>query len=315
MFIDEIELILKAGDGGRGIVSFFPGKKSGPDGGNGGDGGNVYVKASSNISQLSQFTGKHKLSAENGKSGDSNNKTGANGKDLEIDLPMGTLLLDQESDRRYELLEENQRVLVCRGGSGGKGNSEFKSAIITTPRFAEQGEEGEEKRFKIIVRMIADFGLIGLPNAGKSSLLNELTNTSVRVADYPFTTVQPNLGVLKGKVIADIPGLIEGASKGKGLGVSFLKHIEKVGLLIHCISSESEEIIKDYKAVMKELREYNPELADKKQIVLLTKSDLLDQKEIDKRIKKLKKLQLDVLAVSIIDSESLEKLANLIKSS
>ena len=311
MFTDEIEITFKAGDGVPGRVSFFPGKHSGPDGANGGYGGNLLIKASRLITNLNNFTGKHMISAENGTAGGRNNSAGGKGVDLEINLPIGSFLFNQDSKEEVELSKDGERVLLCIGGKGGKGNAEFKSSSNTTPMYAQKGLSGQKKHFKIIVRMIADFGLIGLPNAGKSSLLNELTNASVKVASYPFTTLEPNLGVFKGKVIADIPGLIEGAHSGKGLGVKFLKHIEKVKLLIHCISCESEDVVHDYKTIIKELTEFNPELGEKKQIILLTKSDLSDDKELNKKLKQLKKLQEIVLPVSILDSESLDKLKSL----
>lgn len=312
MFTDEIEIILKAGDGGGGIVSFFPGEKSGPDGGDGGDGGNLYVKSSKQITNLNHFVGKRQINADNGKNGDKNKKTGLDGKDLEVELPVGSLLLDLETKEELELTEENRRFLICKGGKGGRGNFELRSSRNTTPKEAEKGERGQRKYFKIIVRMIADFGLIGLPNAGKSSLLNELTNAHVKVAGYPFTTLEPSLGVINGKILADIPGLIEGAHKGKGLGISFLKHIEKVKLLLHCISCESENVIRDYKTITEELEKYNPHLAEKEQIILLTKSDLADSKEINEKAKLLKKFQEKVIVVSIYNWESLNKLKDII---
>lgn len=312
MFIDEIEISFKAGNGGPGKVSFFPGKHSGPDGGNGGYGGDLYIKVSPHLTNLNNFLGKHLISAPNGVPGGSNNRAGAKGEDLEVGLPIGSLLIDTEKDQEIELSEEGQKVLLCIGGKGGRGNSKFKSSSNTAPTYAQKGLKGQTRHFKILLRMIADFGLIGLPNAGKSSLLNELTNANVSVASYPFTTLQPNLGVLNKKVIADIPGLIEGASAGKGLGIKFLKHIEKVKLLLHCISAESDNIVTDYKTIIKELKEYNPNLLNKEQIILLTKSDLVDKKDLDKKIKQLKKLQTRVLPISIHDFDSLEVLKILI---
>lgn len=321
MFTDEIEIILKAGDGGNGLVSFFPGERSGPDGGDGGDGGNLYVKSSRQITNLNQFVGKREISVEDGKSGDKNKKTGLKGKDLEIELPVGSLLLDLETKEELELTEENQRFLICKGGRGGRGNFELRSSRNTTPKEAEVGGKGQKRYFKIIVRLIADFGLIGLPNAGKSSLLNELTNARVKVANYPFTTLEPGLGVLPPRhpersegpvIIADIPGLIEGAHEGRGLGINFLKHIEKVKLLLHCISCESDDVVRDYKTIMEELEKYNPLLAEKMQIILLTKSDLADSKEIAKKAKLLKKFQEKTVAVSIHDCDSLDYLKELL---
>lgn len=305
MFTDEIEIILKAGDGGDGRVSFFPGMRSGPSGGNGGDGGNIFILASRQVTNLNNLVGKRIINAEDGEMGGINKKSGTGGKDLELALPVGSFLTDTKTNEEFELSFNQQRMLICKAGKGGRGNAQFKSPSNTTPKYAEKGKMGEQRSFKIIVKLIADFGLIGLPNAGKSSLLNELTNANVKVADYPFTTLEPNLGEFNGKVIADIPGLIEGASKGKGLGINFLKHIEKVKLLIHCISAESKNVISDYKIIMQELEGFNKELAKKSQIILLTKSDLLEKKEKDLKIKQLKKIQEKVFSVSIIDSESL----------
>lgn len=313
MFIDEIEITLKAGNGGNGKVSFFPGRKSGPDGGSGGMGGNLVARASANITNLNQYLGKNTIAAENGMDGSSREKTGADGKELALNLPTGSLMIDTDTQEEIELIKEGSKILICKGGFGGRGNSEFKSSLNTTPREAEKGEIGQSRSFKILVRMIADFGLVGLPNAGKSSLLNELTNARVAVASYPFTTLQPNLGVFNHKVIADIPGLIEGASQGKGLGIKFLKHIEKVKLLLHCISSQSQIVAEEYKTVMNELEKYNPQLIQKKQIVLLTKSDLISQSQLDKKIRDLKKFQEIILPVSIYDWDSLQALKNLLE--
>lgn len=312
MFTDEVEITLKAGNGGNGRVSFFPGKKSGPDGGNGGNGGNLYIRASKQISDLNELVGKININAQNGIDGGRNNRTGANGQDLILNLPVGSLLLDREAKEEVELVSDQQTVLVCKGGKGGKGNMAFKSASNTTPKIAEKGELGQKRHFKIIVRLIADFGLIGLPNAGKSSLLNILTNAHVKVANYPFTTVQANLGSFDGKIIADIPGLIEGASDGKGLGIGFLKHIEKVKLLLHCISSESVNVISDYEVIITELEKFNPSLSRKKQIILLTKSDLYTQEELNIKIKQLTKFQ-EIIPVSIYDLDSLNHLKILLR--
>ena len=311
MFIDEIEITLKGGDGGPGKVSFLPGLHAGPDGGNGGKGADLFVKANPQISNLNNFVGKSKIEAESGQNGGSNQRSGASAEDLVINLPLNTLLIDTQTQEEYELLNQNP-ILICIGGKGGKGNTEFKSSTNTTPTYAQKGLKGQERHFKVHVRLIADYGLIGLPNAGKSSLLNELTNAGVKVASYPFTTLQPNLGVINNKVVADIPGLIEGASEGKGLGIKFLKHIEKVKLLLHCIAADSENVKKDYQTIIKELKQYKKELLEKKQIIVLTKSDLVDVKTLEKQLKVLRKLQSEVIVVSIHDWDSIEKLKKLL---
>ncbi len=308
MLIDEVEITLEGGHGGAGKVSFGPGARSGPDGGNGGRGGDVYILATSDLFALNRFSKEKNISAENGKNGGSNRKSGSNGHDIEIKMPIGSLLVDQKTGEKFELKNTDDRILICEGGLGGRGNFEFKSPRCTTPMYAQPGLFGQERELKVTLKLIADFGLIGLPNSGKSSLLNELTATSVKVANYPFTTLEPNLGVLDGKVIADIPGLIEGAAEGKGLGIKFLKHIEKVGLLLHTISLESDDLVHDYQVVRQELEKYNPELLEKKEIILLTKSDLLDKKELEKKLKILKKFKKEILPISIYDWNSILEL-------
>lgn len=308
MFIDEVDIIIKGGHGGAGKVSFGPGKYSGPDGGNGGRGGYVYIKATSDLTTLNQFTRKKFLKAEDGGAGDRQKKTGKDGQDLELTLPIGTSLVDKDTGEDFEVNNLEDKILLAKGGLGGKGNFELRSSRNTTPRSAQPGLPGKERHLKVVLKLIADFGLIGLPNAGKSSLLNELTAAKVKTASYPFTTLEPNLGVLEGKIVADIPGLIEGASEGKGLGIKFLKHIEKVKLLLHCISAESEDPLKDYQVVRNELGTFNIELLEKEEIILLTKSDLVGKKELEKKIKALKKFKKQIIPVSIYDFESLENL-------
>lgn len=318
MLIDEVDLIFKAGHGGAGRASFYPGKKSGPDGGNGGVGGNIYIKVTSDLTALNQFSKTKFLKAENGENGGGNKKTGRNGKDLIITLPLGTSLINESTEEEIELNNLDQEILLCKGGLGGRGNFEFRSSTNTTPRNAEAGLEGEEKSFKVVLKLIAEYGLIGLPNAGKSSLLNELTETNVKTAEYPFTTLEPNLGVLQSrigsKIIADIPGLIAGASSGKGLGINFLKHIEKVKLLLHCISAFSEDVMSDYKTVQTELKNFNPELLEKEEIIVLTKSDLVSKEELLEKIKTLKKFKKEILGVSIYDLDSLQNLRKFLEA-
>lgn len=321
MLIDEVSIILTAGHGGAGKVSFRPGMK-GPDGGNGGRGGAIWGKATQDITALNYFQGKKQLRGINGDAGGSNSSSGKDGADIELNLPVGTSILDKATGEAVELTTVDQRILICRGGLGGKGNEEFKSSLNTTPRYAQKGLPGQEKKVKLILRLIADYGLIGLPNAGKSSLLNELTRAQAKVGSYPFTTLEPNLGVFSpshlersegSKILADIPGLIEGASTGKGLGIKFLKHIEKVGLLIHCIAADSTNVVEDYQVIDQEMTQFNPALLDKKRIILLTKSDLVDPKTIQKQIKLLQKFAVEVYLVSIYDYESIEKLKKLLR--
>lgn len=314
MLKDEARLIVKAGNGGPGKVSFFPGKKSGPDGGDGGNGGNVYAVADRQIVSLQQYTMKPKHKAEHGEPGGSNRKKGAEGADLTLRFPVGTLFTDIQTGEQIELLAPDQPVLLAKGGKGGRGNDAFKSSTNTTPRFAQQGTHGQERRFKVIMRLIADYGLIGLPNAGKSSLLNALTQANVKAANYPFTTLEPNLGAIAGTIIADIPGLIEGASGGKGLGVRFLKHIEKVRMLLHCISVESDDVVRDYKIVRRELTEFNQELLQKPETVLLTKCDLVEEDVIRRILLQLQEVSPKVIPISLIDDASLSRVENLMKN-
>lgn len=313
MLIDEAEIIIRGGHGGAGLVSFRGKKGGGPDGGDGGRGGSVYVKATSDIYALQQFLSKKVCKAEDGKGGGVGIRSGANGRDLILTMPVGTLITDEKGSE-IELTTIGQEVLLAKGGLGGRGNESFKSPNKTTPTYAQKGLKGQEKRLKIKLKLIADFGLIGLPNAGKSSLLNEITNANIKIGDYPFTTLEPNLGVLNGKVLADIPGLIEGASEGKGLGHKFLKHIEKVKLLLHCISCESDDPLKDYKIIREELKKFNPDLLNKKEMILLTKSDLKETERSPLAARtKLKKIgEKEVIPISIHDWDSIQILTKVL---
>ncbi|MEK7536530.1 MAG: GTPase ObgE [Patescibacteria group bacterium] len=302
MLLDKIDVTFKAGDGGNGKVSF---KKigRGPDGGNGGKGGDLYIKASSDLTILYQFSRQDYLTAENGIPGWNNIKSGRKGKDLEIVLPVGTSLINRDTDKEIlELTEVGQKIKLLKGGDGGKGNYEFRSSRNTTPMKAQKGFPGESLNLTLNLKLIADYGLIGLPNTGKSSLLNELTNSNAKIGNYAFTTLSPNLGVVNGQVIADIPGLIEGASIGKGLGINFLKHIEKVKVLLHCIDATSSDFGKNYKVVRNELGKYNKELLNKKEIILLCKSDLINEKISFKK----------AIPISIYDIDSINKIIKLI---
>lgn len=314
MIVDELEITIKGGDGGEGKVSFGKMRKSGPDGGNGGDGGDVYIVGSSDLTLLNELSGKHLLSAGDGFNGGQKKMVGKRGGDIVISLPIGTQLTDVDTNEVFEITQLSQKILLCKGGKGGIGNFELRSSTNTTPETSIPATPGQTRRLKIILRFLADYGLIGLPSTGKSSLLNEITRAKVKTAAYHFTTLSPNLGVLPNKkIIADIPGLIEGASKGKGLGIKFLKHIEKVNLLLHCIGADSQNPVEDYKIVRKELGEYSKDLLNKKEIILLTKSDLLSEKELKHKITKLKKLNKNIIPVSIHDEESLNKLLELLR--
>lgn len=312
MFIDEVKVILQAGNGASGKASFYPGWNSGPDGGDGGNGGNIYITVTSDLTALNQFMGVKTRKAENGQSGGTYRKSGRNGSDVTITLPLGSILNDQDTAEVIELSDIHRKVLICKGGRGGRGTYALRSPSNTTPTKGEPGEPGRKRNLKIVLKLIADYGLIGLPNAGKSSLLNALTSANVKVADYPFTTLEPNLGVMGKYVLADIPGLIEGASTGKGLGIKFLKHVEKVNLILHCISVESDNLESDYNIVRGELRKFNPQLTEKPEIILLTKSDTTDVNVLGKKRKILSKFG-KVFPISVLDDKSLEKLAKLLR--
>lgn len=309
MLIDEVEVTFKGGNGGDGKMSFGKISRSGPDGGNGGDGGNLYVEAASDLTLLNQFSAKDEFQAQNGGFGGQKKMTGARGSDMVLFIPMGTTVKDTRTSQEWNLEKVGEKTLLCHGGIGGKGNWELRSSTNTTPKFAKRGGKGQERKLLLTLKFIADFGLIGLPNTGKSSLLAELTNAKPKIANYAFTTLSPNLGMTEnGKVIADIPGLIEGAHLGKGLGIKFLKHIEKVRLLLHCIAADSKDVTDDYKIVRQELGNYNRALLDKEEIILLTKSDLVVPSELKKKLKELSKTTKAVLKLSIHDHQSLEAL-------
>ncbi len=287
MFCDKVILKLKAGNGGNGLVSFLHEKfkaKGGPDGGDGGDGGNVYVVTDPNMNTLYDYKTKKLLKAENGGNGKKYKKAGAGGGNLYINVPVGTVVFDEETGEQiFDLTGDSQTVLAARGGDGGYGNAHFVSSVRQAPQIAEIGEKGEEKLVRFELKLIADVGLVGLPNVGKSTLLSVVSAAKPKIADYPFTTLVPNLGVVSGSnfgienfsfVAADIPGLIEGASKGKGLGDEFLRHVERTRVLVHLLDSTSADFIKDFEDINTELEAFNKDLMQKPQIVVLSKADL-----------------------------------------
>lgn len=313
MLIDEVKIVIKAGDGGSGKVHFFANRwtpKGGPDGGDGGRGGSIYFKAVADISKLQQFRFPKVFKAQDGVNGGAKKCSGKGGEDMILEVPVGTVAT-YDNGTSFEFTQLGQVVLMAKGGRGGKGNFHYRSSTNQTPEEFQKGEVRLEKKLFLKLKLIAQIGLIGLPNAGKTSLLNELTSANARVASYAFTTLEPNLGVTyDGYIIADIPGLIEGAAEGKGLGVKFLKHVERTGFLIHCVSAESDDPLRDYKIVRKELENYSSVLATKPEILLITKSDTKSTKEVEK-IRKLLKAE---STVSVIDTESLNNLNRLISS-
>lgn len=318
MLIDDVVIKVAAGNGGKGAVAFNKNMMSlGPAGGSGGKGGSVYAESISDIGALNQFRHKKELIAENGMDGRNQFKDGNGGKDLILKVPIGTVIHNLTNGTEIETTKTNERLLLAKGGNGGKGNFHFRSSKNTSPKQFQFGLPGEEFKFRLELKLIADVGFVGLPNAGKSSLLNSLTNAKSRVANYPFTTLEPNLGVYYELILADIPGLIEGSSTGRGLGVKFLRHIERTRIIFHLISSESTAPEKDYKIINKELGAYNKKLLEKREYLFLTKSDLSDKKSIEAKLKTLKKINPDAIAISINDPENIkkvEKILNIIKS-
>ena len=311
MLVDEVEIKIKAGDGGTGKVNFHREKyvpRGGPDGGDGGNGGDFYITSVSDLSALARFRFQKEFKADSGKPGGPNRKTGAGGEDMEIRIPMGTTIKDINTNETWEILNSSEKMLLAKGGRGGKGNWHFKSSTHQTPLEFEEGKPGQERNLFLELKLIADVGLIGYPSVGKSSLLNELTKANVKTAPYHFTTLEPNLGALDGLIIADLPGLIEGAHEGKGLGFKFLRHIKRTRVLLHCLSCKSENLIHDYEAIRKELGDYEKELLEKPEIILLTKTDLVSKERLKEIKGELKGLRREVLPVSVYDYDSLEKL-------
>jgi len=320
-FIDEIKIHAEAGRGGDGVVrwrqeKFIP--KGGPAGGDGGRGGNFYISGVRDIHILAKYKAKKHFSAERGEDGGNKSLHGKNGKDFVLELPVGSVITNTATGEVWQLTKEGEKFMLLKGGHGGWGNEHFKSSTNTTPREWRPGEEGEQGDFQIELELFADLGLIGLPNAGKTSLLNALTNAGAKVADYAFTTLDPNLGNFYGHIIADIPGLIEGASAGRGLGIKFLRHIKRTKMLAHLISFENENMQKAYREIRKELANYDKKLnlsdgglSHKEEIIILTKTDVIsDAKLIAKETDKFKKLGKKVFALSLYDDKTVKKFSD-----
>ncbi len=320
-FIDEAKFFVKAGDGGNGCVSFRREKyvpKGGPNGGDGGRGGSVIIVASDKLHSLIDFRYRSHFKAERGMHGQGKDMHGRKGADCEMTVPVGSMIKDSENNCVLaELLIDGDSFIAVKGGDGGVGNSHFASGSNRTPRFATKGISGEEKWLKIELKLIADVGLVGLPNAGKSTLLSNLSAANPKIASYPFTTLEPQLGVLHFQydepcIIADIPGLVEGASEGIGLGHTFLRHIERTKVLLHIIDASNEKAISDYKIINNELLKYKKELLNRKQLIVLNKCDLIDERRINSFKKYFLNKQMQAIVVSAMREINLEKLKNMI---
>ncbi|MBG60376.1 MAG: GTPase ObgE [Halobacteriovoraceae bacterium] len=323
-FIDEVKIEVSSGKGGNGVVHFRREKFvpfGGPDGGNGGRGGNVYIVGDENINTLMNYRGRKQYNAPDGENGKGSQMDGATGEDLYLKVPVGTLIFHQETEELlFDIVEHEQKELIAQGGRGGLGNAFFKSATNQAPRFAQEGEEGVHLPLKLELKLIADIALIGLPNAGKSTLISSISAAKPKIADYPFTTLTPNLGVVKvdddSLVVADIPGLIEQASEGKGLGIQFLKHIERTSSLVHLVDCsmllDPYEALDDYATVKNELLKYKEELGHKPEIVCLTKIDAMTEEEISKFQKTMEEtLDKKVLPISSVSGRNLDLLKRL----
>ena len=320
MFLDRVKIIIKAGNGGNGSTSFLRNAmtaKGGPDGGEGGKGGDVIFKATQSLNTLYDFRFHKKFVAENGENGAKRLQSGANGKDVIIKVPCGTVIIDAQTDKIIaDLYEDNMEFVALKGGKGGHGNAYYKSSIKQAPHYSQTGEITSPHEVILELKTIADVGLVGFPNAGKSTLLSCISNANPKIANYPFTTLYPNLGVceVKGQtfVVADIPGLIEGASEGQGLGHYFLKHVERVRLILHLVDisqSDARDFIDDYKIINQELAKYSDELAKTPQIIVFTKIDLVDEQTLNERLKRFEeKIGKNYICISGATYNGIEKL-------
>ena len=320
-FLDQAKIYIKAGNGGSGSASFRREKfieYGGPDGGDGGDGGSIIIECDRNLNTLIDFRYAQHFKAQHGKPGSKRNKTGANGEDLILKVPLGTQVYEEDNNTLiYDFTKNKEKYLVASGGKGGLGNVRFKSSTNRAPRKKTNGKLGEEFWIWLQLKVIADIGIIGKPNAGKSSLLAALTRAKPKIANYPFTTINPNLGVSyyggKEITLADIPGLVEGAHKGVGLGDKFLRHIERCKILLHLIDLSEDDLLNSYKKIKSELSNYDKDLIKKKEIIFFNKSDLLDENEINEKLKEFKKkIKTKYEVVSVYSNKDLQKIKKLL---
>jgi GTP-binding protein len=325
-FIDYVKICCRSGKGGAGSVHFHRDRftsKGGPDGGDGGRGGHIIIRGNKQLWTLLHLKYRKHVIASEGANGESALRTGKQGKDEILEVPLGTIVRDAETGNlECEITEDGQEIIVTPGGRGGQGNHHYKNSVQQTPRFAQPGEPGREEWKILELKVLADVGLVGFPNAGKSTLLSVVTAAKPEIANYPFTTLVPNLGIVKYRdfksfIIADIPGIIEGAHEGKGLGLRFLKHIERNSLLLFLVPADAKDIVDEYKVLLNELKEFNPELLDKKRILAISKSDLMDEeleREMDKDLKKrLKgKLKVDYIFFSAATQKNITQLKDLL---
>jgi GTPase len=314
MLIDKVTLHLEAGKGGDGVVRWRREKGipyGGPAGGDGGKGGDVYFRVIRDVQALSNYKSKTHWKAGEGESGKKRSMHGGDAKDLILDIPIGSTVYNVDYDIKTEYNTDGEIVKILKGGKGGLGNENFKTSTNRTPEEFTKGKLGESARFDIELKLIADAGIIGKPNAGKTSLLNSLTRAGAKVGDYEFTTLEPNLGVYYKYVLADIPGLIEGASEGKGLGFKFLKHIKRTSCLIHLINAEEDNYFEVYKLIREEMGKFDPELLDKKELVIMSKCDLIDNALLDNKIKEFAKLsKTKPLTLTLFDNDSVKNIGD-----
>ena len=323
-FVDYVKVHIASGNGGKGSTHLHREKfvaKGGPDGGDGGRGGHVIIRANSNLWTLVGFKHKQHFKAGHGEHGSKNRSTGADGEDVYVEVPLGTVVKDAETDEVLaEITEESQEYMAAEGGMGGRGNWHFKTSTNQTPRYAQPGIPGVELKLILELKVLADVGLVGFPNAGKSTLLSVVTSAKPKIADYEFTTLKPNLGIVEYRdfrsfVMADIPGIIEGAAEGRGLGHYFLRHIERNSTLLFLISADSDSVAEQYQILLSELERYNPELLDKNRVIAISKADLLDQElktELTEELKETLPKEIPFILISAVAQQGIQELKDLL---